>query len=77
MAELPDMKPEQLTAAVDEFLAAYRKNPEFLTSPPFEFRIAERAISSTRCGWIRFADGRGGIPGECRAGAPLRRRPER
>src|SRR5207253_875637 len=44
MAELPDTKPEQVTAAVDEFLAAYRKNPEFTTSPPFELRIADAYV---------------------------------
>lgn len=38
--ELPETKPEQVAAAVDEIQSAYRKNPEFTTSPPLEFMIA-------------------------------------
>jgi len=41
LAELPDTTAEQIAAAVDEFQAAYRKNADFYTTPPIEFRIAE------------------------------------
>ncbi len=42
--ELPETKPEQVAAAVDEFQSAYRKNPEFTTSPPLEFMIASAYV---------------------------------
>jgi thiol-disulfide isomerase/thioredoxin len=41
LAELPDTTAEQIATAVDEFQAAYRKNGDFITTPPIEFRIAE------------------------------------
>jgi thiol-disulfide isomerase/thioredoxin len=52
LAELPDTKPEQIANAVDEFLAAYKKNPEFTTSPPFEFGISDAYLKHN----IRIAE---------------------
>ena len=44
LRELPETKPEELTGAIDQFLAAYKKKPDFWQVPPFEWRIAESYI---------------------------------
>jgi thiol-disulfide isomerase/thioredoxin len=42
--ELPDTKMDEMVEAIDRFQAAYKKNGDFLTTPPFEWRIAEAYI---------------------------------
>jgi thiol-disulfide isomerase/thioredoxin len=44
LSELPDTKAEEYTDAVDRFFAAYRKDASFVSTPPFEWRIAEAYI---------------------------------
>jgi thiol-disulfide isomerase/thioredoxin len=44
LSELPDTKANQIADAIDQFQAAYKKHPDFYSTPPFEWRIAESYI---------------------------------
>ena len=44
LKELPDTKPEEFTAAVDRFETAYAKGPNFFTTPPLAWTIADAYV---------------------------------
>lgn len=44
LSELPETTDTEIAAAADALLYAYRKGANWLTNPPFEFRIAEQYL---------------------------------
>ncbi|MDQ6676747.1 MAG: redoxin family protein [Acidobacteriota bacterium] len=54
MAALPETKPEDLASAADEYLALYRKHPDWYGGQPMEYAVAEALIAKrTRLDQIR------------------------